>query len=47
LALRAASGPSDAVATIERISRWLQRQEERWLDYLGRLSKGILEGNRR
>lgn len=41
LALRAASGPSDAVATIERISRWLQRQEERWLELLSRLARGV------
>jgi NADH:ubiquinone oxidoreductase subunit 5 (subunit L)/multisubunit Na+/H+ antiporter MnhA subunit len=31
LALRAASGPSDIVTTLERISRMLQRGEERWL----------------
>ena len=35
LALRAASGPSDIVTTLERISRCLQRGEERWLTLLG------------
>lgn len=35
LALRAASGPSDIVTLLERISRTLQRVEERWLNLLG------------
>ena len=35
LALRAASGPSDIVTILERISRLLQRGEERWLMFLG------------
>jgi NAD(P)H-quinone oxidoreductase subunit 5 len=35
LSLRAASGPSDIVTTLERISRFLQRGEERWLSLLG------------
>ena len=35
LALRAASGPSDIVTTLERISRLLQKGEERWLALLG------------
>ena len=35
LALRAASGPSDIVTLLERVSRLLQRTEERWLNLLG------------
>ena len=35
LALRAASGPSDIVTTLERISRLLQRGEDRWLAFIG------------
>ncbi len=35
LALRAASGPSDIVTTLERVSRLLQRGEEKWLTLLG------------
>jgi NAD(P)H-quinone oxidoreductase subunit 5 len=35
LALRAASGPSDIVTLLERVSRLLQRTEERWLNALG------------
>lgn len=44
LALRAASGPSDIVTILERISRLLQRGEERWLMFLG---GGSTFGNRR
>jgi len=40
LALRAASGPSDIVTTLERISRLLQRGEEWWLSLLGGGLKG-------
>jgi NADH-quinone oxidoreductase subunit L len=36
LALRAASGPSDIVMTLERISRFFQRGEDRWLALIGR-----------
>jgi NAD(P)H-quinone oxidoreductase subunit 5 len=36
LALRAASGPSDIVTTLERISRFFQRGEDRWLALIGR-----------
>jgi NAD(P)H-quinone oxidoreductase subunit 5 len=43
LALRAASGPSDIVTTLERVSRLLQRGEERWLVFLG---GGFTTGNR-
>jgi NADH-quinone oxidoreductase subunit L len=35
LALRAASGPSDIVTLLERLSRLLQRTEEGWLNILG------------
>lgn len=36
LALRAASGPSDIVTTLERISRLFQRGEDRWLALISR-----------
>lgn len=36
LALRAASGPSDIVTMLERISRFFQRGEDRWLALIGR-----------
>jgi NADH-quinone oxidoreductase subunit L len=44
LALRAASGPSDIVTTLERISRLLQKGEEWWLSLLGGGLKGKQSG---
>jgi hypothetical protein len=44
LALRAASGPSDIVTTLERVSRLLQRGEDRWLLFLGGGSRTSTRG---